>query len=95
MIHHDGGSSCTADPLHWPHASQPALQSTHGLASHPSCPPLPCLNSASLFFISRILLCWEEMVRSWVATSRLSAFCGQAAPQYRSQAGNVTGLCFL
>jgi hypothetical protein len=28
-----------------------------------------------LFFISRILLCCEEMVRSWVKTSRVSAFC--------------------
>ncbi len=36
---------------------------------------VPHLNSASRFFISRILLCWLEMVRSWLNTSRVSAFC--------------------
>lgn len=51
-----------------------------GLQSH--------LNSASLFFISRILLCCEEMVRSWVNTSRVSAFCrGQGGRRWGGRRG--------
>ena len=65
----------------WPGGRVAGWPDSCRVVGHPACTcsTHPHLNSASRFFISRILLCWLEMVRSWLNTSRVSAFCSRAS----------------